>query len=77
MKKLKKIRKKRDRVVSVDDLSFLSDRNHRYNWFQRHYVHHRLRRKLRKARMVVAKDKDVATGLVRYYFVPKDRIVIR
>ena len=68
---------KRQRVVSVEDLSFLRDRNHRYNWFQRHFVHHRLRLKLKKAKTVYAADERVATDLVKYYFVSKDKIVLR
>lgn len=65
------------RTIEVDDLSFLSDREHPYNWFQRHYHHHTLRIALKKADVVIARDPDVATDLVRYYFVPKDKIVIR
>ena len=65
------------RVVEVDDLSFLSDRNHPYNWFKRHYHHHRLRRALKKAGKVIACNQGVATDIVRYYFVPKDKISIK
>lgn len=61
-------------VVYVDDLSFLSDRNHSYNWFQRHFHHHRLRLWLKSADVIQASDAEVATALVRYYFVPKERI---
>ena len=65
------------RVVEVDDLSYLVEREHPYNWFQRHYHHHRLRLSLKKADRVVAANPQVAVDLVRYYFVPKDIIVIR
>lgn len=64
------------RLIVVNDLSFLSDRNHHYGWFRRHYRHHKLRRALKKADKVMAKDKSVATDLVRYYFVPKEKITI-
>lgn len=64
------------RLIEVNDLSFLSDRNHHYGWFRRHYRHHKLRRALKKADKVMAKDKSVATDLVRYYFVPKEKITI-
>ena len=37
------------RVVEVDDLSYLVEREHPYNWFQRHFHHHRLRIALKKA----------------------------
>ena len=65
------------RVVEVDDLSFLSDRDHRYGWLKRHYRHHRLRRALKKAEKITASNPKVATDLVRYYFIPKDRITIK
>ena len=65
------------RVVEVGDLSYLKEREHHYNWFQRHYHHHRLRLSLKKADRVVAANPQVAVDLVRYYFVPKEIIVIR
>lgn len=65
------------RVVEVEDLSFLRDRDYPYTWFQRHYHHHRLRRALRKADLIIARDKNVSTDLVRYYFTPKCKIIIR
>ena len=42
------------RLIEVNDLSFLSDRDHRYGWIRRHYKHHRLRRALKKQRTVIA-----------------------
>lgn len=65
------------KVVEVHDLSFLSDRNHRYGWLKRHYRHHRLRRALKKAKSIIANNPKVATDIVRYYFVPKDKITIK
>ncbi len=65
------------RVVEVHDLSFLSDRNHHYGWFRRHYRHHKLRRALRKAKAIIASDPVVARDLTRYYFIPKDRITLK
>lgn len=64
-------------VVTVHDLSFLSDRNHRYGWIRRHYKHFRLRRALLKAKEIIAADPKVATEITRYYFIPKDRINVR
>ena len=64
-------------VVTVHDLSFLSDRNHRYGWIRRHYKHFRLRRALRKAKEIIAADPKVATEITRYYFIPNDRINVR
>lgn len=65
------------RVVEVDDLSYLSDRNHPYNWFQRHFHHHRLRIALKKADRVIVPDSQTAIDIVRYYFVPKNRIIVK
>lgn len=65
------------KVVEVSDLSFLKERNHRYGWFRRHYKHQRLRRALKKAGRIIASDSEVATDIVRYYFVPKDKIVLK
>lgn len=64
------------RIVEVEDLSFLADREHPYNWFQRHFHHHRLRIALKKADCIIAASPKVATDLVRYYFVPKDKITV-
>ena len=69
-----KIKKK---VVEINDLSFIRERNHPYGWLKRHYKHHRLRRALKKAEKVIASDYDVATEIVRYYFVSKDKISVK
>ncbi len=76
MKKYTDYKAKR-RVVEVHDLSFLSDRNHKYGWFRRHYHHHKLRRALKRAEKIIATNPKVATDITRYYFVPKDRITLR
>lgn len=65
------------RVVEVNDLSFLSDRNHRYGWIKRHYKHFRLRRALKKAKAIIAADPQVAFGIRHYYFIPEERITVR
>ena len=65
------------RVVEVSDLSYLTDRNHRYNWFQRHYHHHRLSRALKKASKIIAADKTVAYDIHRFYFIPINRISLK
>ncbi len=65
------------RVVEVEDLSFLSERNHHYGWIRRHFLHHRLRRALKKAEKIIACNPKSATDLVRYYFIPKERITIK
>ncbi len=65
------------RIVEVHDLSFLSDRNHRYGWLKRHYRHHRLRYALKKARTIIAANPDIAKELTKYYFISKDRITVK
>mgnify|MGYP003300991758 CR=1 FL=1 len=65
------------RVVEVGDLSYLKEREHHYNWFQRHYHHHSLRIALKKADLVIVSNPETAIDVVRYYFVPKDKIKVR
>ena len=65
------------RVVEVGDLSYLKEREHHYNWFQRHYHHHRLRIALKKADLVIVSTPETAIDVVRYYFVPKHKIKVR
>ena len=64
------------RVVEVGDLSYLKEREHHYNWFQRHYHHHSLRIALKKADLVIVSTPETAIDVVRYYFVPKDKIKV-
>lgn len=64
-------------MVEVFDLSFLADRDYPFNWFQRHYHHIRVKRSLKKARMVVAKNKSIAADIIKYYSVPKEKITIK
>lgn len=64
-------------TVEVDDLSYLREHDHRYGWLQRHFHHHRQRLSLKKAGMVVVPDAETATAVHHYYFIPKDKIVIR
>lgn len=66
-----------ERLIEVNDLSFLSDRDHRYGWIRRHYKHHRLRRALKKQKAVIASNPEVAYDLRRFYFLPKERITLR
>lgn len=61
------------KVVLVEDLSFLSDRQ-RFNWIQRHYRNIRHRRACRKSDIIMAASEKVATDIVKYYFIPKNRI---
>ena len=75
---MKKYRDKEGRrVVEVSDLSYLTEREHRYNWFQRHYHHHRLRLALKKADKVIAPDAETAENVHRFYFIPREKIEIK
>ena len=65
------------KVAHVEDLSFLSDREHRYNWLQRHYFNIRDKRACRKADSIIVSDQSVADDIVRYYFIPRSKIIIR
>lgn len=64
------------RVVEVGDISYLKEREHKYNWFQRHWHHHSLRIAIKKADVVIVPDPETAVDVVRYYFVPKDKIIV-
>lgn len=66
-----------ERILEVSDLSFLKEREHPYGWFKRHYLHFGLHLALRWADKVYASDSGIATDLVRYYFVPGDKISIK
>lgn len=65
------------KVIEVGDISYLKEREHRYNWFQRHWHHHRLRIAIKKADIIIVSDPETAVDVVRYYFVPKDKIIIK
>ena len=65
------------KVIEVGDISYLKEREHRYNWFQRHWHHHRLRIAIKSADIIIVPDPETAVDVVRYYFVPKDKIVIK
>lgn len=65
------------KVLVVEDLSFLGDRDHPYGWLKRHFLHFRMHIALRRADSVVAADDSVAYDLSRYYFVPKERISLK
>lgn len=64
------------KVVEIDDLSYLKDHDHHYNWFQRHWRHHRIRLAVKNADIVVVPDQETAIDAARYYFIPKERILI-
>ncbi len=64
------------KTVYVDDLTFLGDRTADCTWLQRHFRHHRLRHRLKKADSVVAGNSRTADDLVRYYFIPREKITV-
>ena len=75
---MKKYREKESgkTVVEVYDLSFLREKDHPYGWLKRHFLHFRLKLALRRADKVYASDMTIGVDLVRYYFVPKEKISI-
>lgn len=76
MKKYKD-KKSGERIVEVDDLSFLSKGNDGLNWFQRHFHHFSHKCALSHADRVIAADEVVAVDLSRYYHIPKDKITVK
>ena len=64
-------------IVEVYDISYLREKDHPYGWLKRHYLHFRLKFALYRADEVHVKDQTMKTDIIRYYFVPKDKIFIR
>ena len=64
------------RVVYIDDLSFISNRNHEFGWLGLHLRHFRIKYALSRADKVVVPSAKVAMDVAMYYFFPKDRIVV-
>jgi len=65
------------KIVEVDDLSYLSDRNHGYSWFQLHKMHHLTGWAVRRADLVLVPNETVAKDVVKYYLIPKEKVVIK
>ena len=75
---MKKYKDKEGRtVVETEELSFLTDRAHRYGWLRRHFIHHRLRLALKNADRVIAPDGETAENIHRCYFIPRDIISVK
>lgn len=64
------------RRLEIHDLSFISDRNHTFGWFGLHYRHFLIKIFLKWADKVYVPDFDVAVDLVRYYFYPRENIIV-
>ena len=64
-------------VVETENLNFLTDHAHRYGWLRRHFLHHCLRLALKKADKVVVPDAETLENVHRFYFIPRERIVIK
>jgi hypothetical protein len=75
-----KMKKYRDgdgrKVVEVNDLSYLGNWNHEYSWFQLHKMHHTTGWAVRRADVVFVPNETVAKDVVKYYLIPKDKVVI-
>lgn len=64
------------RIVEIDDLSFISNRNHKLGWLGLHFTHFRIKFALSRADKVIVPDEAVAWDVFRYYFFPKDMIFL-
>ena len=64
------------RIVEIYDLSYIDNRNHEFGWFGLHFRHFRTHLLLKWADKVYVPDCDVAIDLVRYYFYPRQNIVV-
>ena len=63
-------------TMEVNDLSFLKEKEHPYGWFKRHFLHFRLKLALLNVDTIYVRDTTTGIDLVRYYFVPKEKIVV-
>ena len=64
------------RVAEINGLGFLFERNG-YSWIRRHWMNTRCRRACRKADRIIAADGKTAADIVKYYFVPKEKISVK
>lgn len=62
--------------MEVNDLSFLKEKDHPYGWLKRHFLHFRLKLALQKVDVIYVSDTTTGIDLVRYYFIPKDKIIV-
>ena len=65
-----------EKVLEIYTLDFISDRNHGYGWLGLHFRHFRIKLLLKWADKVYVPDYDVAIDLVKYYFYPRENIVV-
>ena len=63
-------------MVQIHSLKFISDRENGYSWLGLHYRHFRIKLLLKMAKKVYVPDFSVAIDLVKYYFYPKDNIIV-
>lgn len=64
------------RTAEIYDLSFISNRNNRYGWLGLHYRHFYIKAVLVWAQKIYVPDFTVAMDLIKYYFCPKEKIVV-
>lgn len=65
-----------ERIAEIDSLGFLSERSG-YSWLRRHWMNTRYRKACRKADKIVAADGKTAADIVKYYFIPKEKISVK
>ena len=77
-KEIKIYRNQKDgvKIMEIYALDFISDRNHKLGWFGLHFRHFRIKFLLKWADKVYVPDYQVAVDLVKYYFYPRENIVV-
>lgn len=63
------------RVLQIESLAFLYQRDG-YNWLQRHWLNIRHKIAIRRAEIIMVPDPQTAYELEKYYFVPRETIVV-
>ena len=63
------------RVLHIESLAFLYQRED-YNWLQRHWLSIRHKIAICRADIIMVPDPQTAYELEKYYFVPRETIVV-
>ena len=63
------------RVLHIESIAFLYQREG-YNWLQRHWLNIRHKIAICRADIIMVPDPQTAYELEKYYFVPRETIVV-
>lgn len=61
--------------VEIKDLSFLSEREG-YSWWTRHRNHRICKKACLRADLILVHSDEIASAVIRYYYIDKSKIVV-